>query len=255
MAAISSRFVYISRLRPDIVESVTKGEFLSLSLEVQDSPERPRKFPTYLLTRYPVGIDPALAKELPGIHTIRRFHQDGTPINRLLVTWSLPDPPPPTIAFSFLPCLPECELRRMKDEQPSCFRCWGTGHISRYCSAAERGAWCSGPHDSRTCIHRNPPTAADPSASSQAEPPLPSTTKWKCPRCQQEGVNVWHGCARRQQVPPPSRDASRGSQPANTATNSAANNTASTQVSARQWQRSRQRSVPLQSALMQSKPA
>ncbi|KAG0713274.1 hypothetical protein GWK47_016555 [Chionoecetes opilio] len=49
MAAITSRFVYISRQRPDIVTS-------------------PRKFPTYLLTRSPVCSDPALAKELPGVY-------------------------------------------------------------------------------------------------------------------------------------------------------------------------------------------
>ena len=61
MAAITSRFVYISRRRTDIVDSVTRGEFLSLFLEVQDSPERPRKYPTYLLTRYPVCMDPSLA--------------------------------------------------------------------------------------------------------------------------------------------------------------------------------------------------
>ena len=46
MAAITSRFVYISRSRSDIVDSVTKGEILSCSLEIRDSPERPRKFPT-----------------------------------------------------------------------------------------------------------------------------------------------------------------------------------------------------------------
>ncbi|KAG0713044.1 hypothetical protein GWK47_017095 [Chionoecetes opilio] len=130
MAAITSRFVYISHHRPDIVTSVTNGEFLSLPLEIQDSPDRPRKFPTYLLTRYPVCSDPALAKELPGVYSARRFYQKGSAINRLVVTWSLPQPPPPSVAFSFLPSLPSCEFRRMKDEQPWCFRCWGFGHIS-----------------------------------------------------------------------------------------------------------------------------
>lgn len=156
MAAITSRFVYISRRRSDIVGSVTKGEILYLSLEIQDTPERPRKFPTYLITRYPVYTDPALAKELQGIYTARRFYQNGTPINRLVVTWSLPHPPPLSIAFSFLPCLPSCEFRRMKDEQPRCYRCWNSGHISRYCSALERCAYCSESHDSWTCPHRTP---------------------------------------------------------------------------------------------------
>ncbi|XP_050709611.1 uncharacterized protein LOC126994325 [Eriocheir sinensis] len=174
MAAITSRFVYVSRRRTDVIDSVTSGEFLSLTLELQDSPERPRKFPTYLLARYPVCADPALAKELPGIYSARRFYQNGSPLPRLVVTWSLPEPPPPSVSFSFLPCLPPCELRRMQDERPWCFRCWGLGHISRYCSAAERCAWCSGPHDSRTCPHRNPPsysTASD-SASTQPQPRL-----------------------------------------------------------------------------------
>ncbi|KAG0694954.1 hypothetical protein GWK47_027083 [Chionoecetes opilio] len=205
MAAITSRFVYISRHRPDIVTSVTKGEFLSLPLEIQDSPDKPRKFPTYLLTRYPVCSDPALAKELPGVYSARRFYQKGSAINRLVVTWSLPQPPPPSVAFSFLPSLPSCEFRRMKDEQPWCFRCWGFGHISRYCFAAERCAWCSGPHDSRSCPHRAPPPAAPASDSASTPPQVspPDTSLWECPRCHQAGVNVWHGCARRQTVAAP----------------------------------------------------
>ena len=208
MSAITSRFVYIARRRSDIVESATSGEFLALSLEIQDSPDRPRKFPTYLLTRYPVSTDPALAKELPGVHTTRRFHQNGTPINRLVVTWSLHEPPPSRFAFSFLPCLPPCEFRKMKDEQPWCYRCWNFGHISRYCSASECCAYCSEEHDSRTCPHRAPPppALASDSASSQSHPPpdMPDTSLWKCPRCLQPGVNVWHnGCSRRRVAPAP----------------------------------------------------
>lgn len=198
MSAITSSFVYISRRRLDIVDSVTKGEFLSLSLKTQDSPERPRKFPTYLLTRYPVSCDPALAKEMSGIYSVRRFHQDGTPINRLVVTWSLPQPPPPRIAFSFLPCLPSCEFRRMKDEQPWCYRCWNIGHISRYCTASERCAYCSESHDSRTCPRRPPPLPAPAFDVSSPQPQPLDTSLWKCPRCHQPGVNVWHpGCPRR----------------------------------------------------------
>lgn len=207
MSAITSSFVYISRHRSDIVDSVTKGEFLSLSLETQDSPERPRKFPTYLLTRYPVSCDPALAKEMSGIYTARRFYQDGAPINRLVVTWSLPQPPPPSVAFSFLPCLPFCEFRRMKDEQPWCYRCWNIGHISRYCTASERCAYCSESHDSRTCPHRPPPPPAPASDASSLQPqPQPlDTSLWKCPRCHQPGVNVWHpGCPRRRADAAPS---------------------------------------------------
>lgn len=201
MSAVTSRFVYISRRRDDIIESAIKGAFLSLKLEVQDSIERPRKFATYLVTRFPVGVDPSLAKELPGVYKARRFHQYGTPINRLVITWSLPDPPPSEFTFSFLPCLPPCELRRMKDEQPWCYKCWGIGHISRYCSASsDKCGWCAGTHASRTCPHRTPsqPTTADgASTSEQPSPSTADTSMWKCPRCHEPRVNVWHGCTRR----------------------------------------------------------
>lgn len=205
MSAVTSRFVYISRTRLDIIDSVTKGEFLSLFLDVQDSSQRSRKYPTYLLTRYPVCVDPSLAKALPGVHTAKRFIQDGAPINRIVITWSLPDPPPAYITFAFLPSLPSCEVRRMKDEQPWCFRCWGIGHISRYCSRPEKCAWCSGQHHSRTCPHRAQPASTGPTGSSHdSNPPAhgsdsltKDTSQWRCPRCRQPGVNVWHGCTRR----------------------------------------------------------
>lgn len=201
MSAVTSRFVYISRRRNDIIDSATQGEFLSLKLDVQDSVERPRKFPTYLVTRFPLGVDPSLAKELPGVYTARRFRQHGTPINRLVITWSLPDPPPPEFAFSFLPCLPPCEFSRMKDEQPWCYKCWGIGHISRYCSApSDKCGWCAGGHSSRTCPHRTPsqPTTVDgASTSEQSSSSTADTSMWKCPRCHKPGVNVWHGCTRR----------------------------------------------------------
>ena len=141
--------------------------------------------------------DTQSAKVLPGVYTARRFHQYGTPINSLVITWSLPDLPPPTFCFSFFPCLPPCELRRMKDEQPWCFKCWDIGHISRYCSASEKCGWCSGTHSSHTCPHRNPPqsTSADAaSTSAQSSHPALDTTMWKCPRCREPGVSVWHGC-------------------------------------------------------------
>jgi len=200
MSAVTSRFVYVSRSRQDIINSVTKGEFLALQLDKQDSSERPRKYSTFLLTRYPVSVDPSKAKELPGVYSARRFHQNGTPINRLVIIWSLPEAPPPTVTFSFLPCLPSCELRKMQDEQPWCYKCWGLGHISRYCTASEKCAWCSGAHDSRTCIHRIPPSDVA-STSTCQDPPSTNDAKWKCPRCHQPGVNVWHGCTRRSTIP------------------------------------------------------
>ena len=166
MPAITSRFVYILRRRNDIIERVMDGEFLSMHLGNQDSIDRPRKFPTYLITLYPVGVDPSLAKnDLPGVHTVRRFLQNETPINRLVVTWSFLEPPPSVYYFSFLPCLPPCELRRMKDEQPWCFKCWGIGHISRYCSAYEKCVWCAADHATCSYPHRTHSTPTDAAAS------------------------------------------------------------------------------------------
>ncbi|MPC62754.1 hypothetical protein E2C01_056845 [Portunus trituberculatus] len=207
MSAVTSRFVYIPRTRKDIIDSLMRGDFLSLFLDAQDSPQRSQKYPTYLLTRYPVCAEPSLAKALPGVYRARRFIQDGGPINRIVITWSLPDPPPPYITFNFLPSLPVCEVRRMKDEQPWCFRCWGIVHISRYCSRPEKCAWCAGHHRSLTCAHR---PQSSPSSSASASPesaatahvldsPAVDTSQWRCPRCRQPGVNVnvWHRCTRR----------------------------------------------------------
>ena len=72
MSAVTS-FVYIARRGTDIIQRATEREFLSLKLDAQDSIERPQKFHTYLITRYPVGVDSSLANELPGVYTARRF--------------------------------------------------------------------------------------------------------------------------------------------------------------------------------------
>ncbi|XP_045118197.1 uncharacterized protein LOC123508526 [Portunus trituberculatus] len=93
MSAVTSRFVYVSRRRQDIVQSVVAGDFLALKLRVEDSPERPRKFPSYLFTRYPVGVDSSFSRELPGVYSARRFRQNGQPLNRIVVTWSHEEPP------------------------------------------------------------------------------------------------------------------------------------------------------------------
>ncbi|XP_076058517.1 uncharacterized protein LOC143035533 [Oratosquilla oratoria] len=42
MAALTSRFIYVSRQRTDILDRITTGEFLSLPPLPQDSPERPQ---------------------------------------------------------------------------------------------------------------------------------------------------------------------------------------------------------------------
>ncbi|MPC47626.1 hypothetical protein E2C01_041378 [Portunus trituberculatus] len=71
----------------------------------------------------------------------------------------------------------------MHRDQPSCYRCCGVGHISRYCYAPEKCVWCAGEHDSRTCPHRAPPTVNDAEASTSTLIAAEMTSKWKCPRC------------------------------------------------------------------------
>ncbi|XP_068229194.1 uncharacterized protein [Palaemon carinicauda] len=90
----------------------------------------------------------------------------------------------------------------MPDEKPWCFKCWGIGHISRYCTAPEKCAFCAAEHDSGTCPHRPPvpPTVVDTASASTSRSlplPTPDTSHWKCPRCNEPLVNVWHGCTRR----------------------------------------------------------
>ncbi|KAG0710804.1 hypothetical protein GWK47_022039 [Chionoecetes opilio] len=84
----------------------------------------------------------------------------------------------------------------------SCFKCWGIGIFSRYCSGLERCAWCAGGHDSRTCPHRAPPPPPPATGDHTPPPPPVDTTHWRCPRCQEPGVSVWHGCARRKAAVP-----------------------------------------------------
>ena len=116
MAAITSRFVDISRQRTDILERVQRNEFLALQLLPQDSPERTRKYPCYILTRYPIDVDPKLAERTPGVYYARGFIQNGKPINRIVVVWNLNDSPPPTISFDFLPCLSSCEVLKLTND-------------------------------------------------------------------------------------------------------------------------------------------
>lgn len=108
MSAVTSRFVYVSRKRGNIVKSAEEGEFLSLKLSTQHLPDRPRKLPTYLISCYPLGADPSLSRELDGVYSARRFHHEGTSITKIVVTWTLPDSPPSSVEFSSLPSLPPC---------------------------------------------------------------------------------------------------------------------------------------------------
>ena len=141
MAAITSQFVYISRRRMNFVNNVPKGEFLCLLFEVRDSPERPRKFPTYLLTRFPVNMDPSLAKELSGVYTEGRFYQNGKPLSRVVITWSLSSPLRQQSTSASFPTFQHASFAEWRiSNPPSRYRCWGIGHISRYCSGIERCA-------------------------------------------------------------------------------------------------------------------
>ena len=107
----------------------------------------------YLLTRYPIGIDPSFSKEIDGVYSARRFYQNGKSINRIVVTWSLQEPPLSSVSFSFFSCLPPYEFRWLENDKPFCYKCWGIGHILRYCSAPKKYAFSSESHHSRTCPH------------------------------------------------------------------------------------------------------
>ncbi|KAK4316361.1 hypothetical protein Pmani_012490 [Petrolisthes manimaculis] len=63
----------------------------------------------------------------------------------------------------------------------------------------DKCGWCAGSHPSRTCPHRTPsqPTSNDPLSPSEQPLPTPDKSMWKCPRCHEHGVSVWHGCTRR----------------------------------------------------------
>ncbi|KAK3891810.1 hypothetical protein Pcinc_004280 [Petrolisthes cinctipes] len=67
-------------------------------------------------------------------------------------------------------------------------------------------------------FHRVRGEPSRPAASTSEPSPPEDTSRWKCPRCLQPGVNVWHGCTRRQvqarvttiappQPPPPPQSA------------------------------------------------
>ena len=185
MASVTSQFVYIS----------TELSLVSfcLSLIPQDSPEKPRKYPSYIITRFPVGVDPNLAQIHPGVYSARRFIQNSSSINHIVVVWCLIDPPPPVISFDFLLCLLPCDVRKLHNDKPWCYKCWSVGHNSRYCLASPKCVVCAADHESNSELL--PLTAT---FSTSELPPLGNTSRWKCPRYLQPEVNVWHGCARRQ---------------------------------------------------------
>ncbi|XP_063850088.1 uncharacterized protein LOC135094172 [Scylla paramamosain] len=175
-------FVYISCQRTEILEHVKCDDFLSLT--PHDSSERSHKFPSYILTRFPVDVDHRLAETHHGVHSPRRFIRDeSSPMNHIVVVWSLPDRAPHTITFDFFPCLPACEVRKLHNDQPWCYRCWGVDRISRYCSALPKCAWSAACHDSRTCPVKSEPSR--PAASSTTPGPLSlaDVSRWMCPRC------------------------------------------------------------------------
>lgn len=86
ISAVTSDFIYILRGHKDITDRVIGGVFLSLQLLGQDLIDKPRKFYIYLITRCHVGVEPSLAKKLPGVYTALPLHQNGKPIHRVVVT-------------------------------------------------------------------------------------------------------------------------------------------------------------------------
>ena len=125
---------------------------LSCSLGVHDSSELSRKFAMH------VPLQDALLLFLQSSSIAQRYTGDiqrssippkSTPINQIVVTWSLPQPSLPSIAFSYIPCLISCDFRTMKDEQAWCYRCRSIGHITSYCFGTEQCSYCSDYQDSK----------------------------------------------------------------------------------------------------------
>ncbi|KAK8402458.1 hypothetical protein O3P69_000698 [Scylla paramamosain] len=56
-------------------------------------------------------------------------------------------------------------------------------------------------HDSRTCPVKSDPSRPAAYSTTFEHLSLGDASRWKCPRCLQPGVNVWHGCARRHAQP------------------------------------------------------
>lgn len=67
------QFVYMYRKCLDIDDRVWSGEFLSLSLIVMDAPDRTRNIHSYILTQFPIGVDPNFAKEHSGMYFVHCF--------------------------------------------------------------------------------------------------------------------------------------------------------------------------------------
>ena len=60
-------------------------------------------------TIYSLATPSMLTQARQRVYSARRFLQDGSPINRIVIVWSLPEPLPSSIYFDFLPCLPACD--------------------------------------------------------------------------------------------------------------------------------------------------
>lgn len=116
MAAVTTRFAYISEKRQDIIDRGRYGDFFISVFHAMDSTERPRRLSSYIVIRFPIDADPSLAKKHIGVHSARCFMRDGLTINRIVVIWSLPEPPPQF--FDFLPCLPRCEVWKFQNDHP-----------------------------------------------------------------------------------------------------------------------------------------
>ncbi|MPC52766.1 hypothetical protein E2C01_046643 [Portunus trituberculatus] len=151
MSAETSRFVYVSRKRQDIVKSTEAG--------------LDRKFSSFLVTRYPVEVEPDLSKELPGVHNARRFRQN---------------------VFCHV-YLPARSINWIMTNQ----RVTDVGESVIYPDTVLLQSAVLGVHDSRSCQHRDPPLLPSPVTEGRAErpitPPIELASKWRCPRCQEPG--------------------------------------------------------------------
>ena len=77
----------------------------------------------------------------------------------------------------------------------------GVSATSRSIVVSPKCGWCSAAHETKECPVRRAPTHPAASTSISEPPPPPDSSRWKCPRCLQPGVNVWHGYAQRRAQP------------------------------------------------------
>ena len=62
-------------------------------------------------------MDESLPQQFPGVHSARRFRQDRSPINRIVIVYGHPELIMPNFKFDLLPHLSLFEVRTLHDDR------------------------------------------------------------------------------------------------------------------------------------------